>query len=212
MATTETNRKSEVPGDATSPFDIVANRMTLARHARALEDAEREEAIRAANPALAKADEGYESPELLAVARSPRGARRSGVTVGAEKTTIPAGTFKNKAAFDAFVNDPRILAVETTGPAKKLKDGANDLAPADGLPLRSLGETALGGSMENATPEMLAAAEEGILKGHPSIGAGVPIGRAAVAPQVNTNAAAAAEIEKVKADRDARAKKSETDK
>lgn len=202
---TEKN-SSTPPGDA---FDIVANRMTLARHARALEDAEREEAIRAANPALAKADEGYESPELVAASRSPRGARRSGITVGPDKTIIPAGTFKNKAAFDAFVNDARILAVETTG-AKKLKEGAADLAPSDAAPLLQTGTAALGGSMENATPEMLEAAERGEIKGHPSIGAGVPIGRAPVAPQVQPNAAA--EIEKVRADRTAREKKADGDK
>jgi hypothetical protein len=154
----------------------------------------------AAQPLSADADDDFTHGDIIAAARSPRGFRRSGVFVPPEKTIIPGGTFKNRAAFDSFMNEPNILAVEKA--PKKLADGASPAIVGTHTGAPPVRSTAImGGATENATPEMLAAAERGELISHPSLGAGLTPGGTPT-PQIVQSGAQ--EIEKVKLERSAR--------
>jgi len=188
---------------------IATHRAVSAEFEKQMADKERQEALHRHQPLLGPAEEDYESPELIAAARAPRGFRRSGVALGPEKTIIPAGTFKTRAAFDAFMSDPNIIAVEGAGTSKALRGNATDaVAPGAMAPIRST--STLGGSTENATPEMLKAAGEGTLLGHPSVGAGAARPAVPIAP-VGVMSDGAAEIEKVKMERESRATKKTND-
>ena len=148
------------PNAPHAPYDAI-----LAQQQRSADAMKKAQA--AQNP-YDEAEEGYTSPEVVAASRSARGFRRGGVFVGPEKSTIPAGAFKNRAAFEAFMNDKQIVAVESPGAG--LKKGAAAVGSGEATPIvRSLAGHA--GSGENATPEMIEAAKEGTLLAHPSLGA-----------------------------------------
>lgn len=115
-------------------------------------------------------DEPFSHGEIAVKTRRAQGFNRAGFRFSGDQTTVIPANSLSEERYNAIMSETQLLAIE--GPSKALKENSVKAVSVIAEPgnLGRRGEFALGGSKENATPEMLAAAEQGVAIAHPSFG------------------------------------------
>jgi hypothetical protein len=126
-----------------------------------------------------KAEKQFKHPEIVAMARSAKGFRRSGIFFpGDVKTIVPANSLSEER-YNAVINEPQLVALERPTADHKADAIEAVIPTAEDDVIRNLNngpEFILGGSKENATETMLNSLDEGVPMGHPSLGSTTPHG------------------------------------